>query len=112
MRPDEAARGLALVGRRVSVCDPGGRVTGVFTGVLRPLRYKNKMYVKPEPTPIGADDQGYHLLYAPPGTVLPSPGAGYLTDGALRYTVARQERVLFGSAELYVWAILREYAEV
>ena len=112
MRPDETARGFSLVGGRVSVCAPDGSVTAVFTGVLRPLRFKNRMYVKPEPTPIGADDQGYYVLYAPPGTVLPSPGGGYLSDGAQRYTVARYERVPFGGTELYVRAILRAYGEV
>ncbi len=112
MRGDEAAKGLARVGGPIAVHDAQGAVAERFTGVLRPLRYKNRMYVKPEPTPIGADDQSYYLLYAPPDVTLPPSGGGYLSDGTGRFTVIRQEVVRFGALPMYIWAILRDYTEV
>ena len=98
---DIMANVLEKYGRRVSDDE------NTWTAYISPLRYKNKMYLRPENTDIGKADDGYYL-YVGPGTVDIEECSGYLECLDEYYTVDKTEKVYFGNDAVYVWAILRK----
>lgn len=82
----------------------------VYSALVEPLRYKNKMYMIGNFTEIGHYGESYYLYIGPPEKIL-----GNLSSNALlhtadnrKYNIFRTEVVKYSGKSLYVWAIIRE----
>ena len=95
-------------GESVFVSDGGWR-SEVYYACIRPLRYKNKMYMTGNLTEIGHYDEGYYLYIGPPNILLEGLTLRAVLTAASgkKYSIFRTERVCVGSETVYVWAILR-----
>ena len=79
-------------GRQMILTEPGGHKTPPFYALLRPLRYKNKMYLFGVNTPIGYNSQGHYFYIGPPAPDICQEGA-VISLGAEDYRVDRAEKV-------------------
>ena len=80
---------------------------------LQPMRYKNKMYLDSQYTPIGVVDESCFLYLGPPEYDLPEGAYPVLWDETGEgYTCVKQEIIRFGRQPVYVWAILRKEESV
>lgn len=76
---------------------------------LRPLRYKNKLYIEGTPTEIGTIDSGFFLFLAPPSMQIDKVGnTGYISQGTKKYHIERWEEITFGEDVFFIWAVLEE----
>lgn len=103
---------LGRYGQTVSLHLPDGWSSGDFGAMIRPLRYKNKMYLDGVNTQIGFNAQG-HYLYIGPSThdiTLLADGAWILSHG-IKYRIDRAEKVRLGDSVLFIWAIIRTIVE-
>ncbi len=94
-------------GRSLISIGEGGEPSPPYRALLRPLRYKNKMYLFGVNTPIGYNSQGHYLYIGPPKPDLSQKGIS-IGAGGKNYRVDRAEKVHKGDKVLYIWAILRE----
>lgn len=94
-------------GRTILALNSGGEPSPPYQALLRPLRYKNKMYLFGVNTPIGYNSQGHYLYIGPPKPDLGQKGISVRADGK-NYRVDRAEKVHKGDGVLYIWAVLRE----
>lgn len=101
-------------GREIRLKKNSGWVSPVFHGFIQPLRYKNKIYLDGVYTVIGFDNQGKYLYIGPTNHDLTK--LNYLEDiieaDGTKYIIDRAEKVYYGNAPAYIWAIIREVVEV
>ena len=98
-------------GRTVELNTDG--TTKGFKAFIKPLRYKNKMYLDGVYTQIGFNSQGHYLYIGPPDPdlTLVKDNAFLFSDGT-KYQIDRAERVYNGDSIFYIWAIIRTIVEV
>ena len=102
----------ARFGQRLRLVPPEGEPGGYFSAFLRPLRYKNKMYLDGVNTEIGFNAQGHYLYIGPPSVDLTAAAEGTLLQaGVTLYKIDRCEKVFFKNEPLYIWAIVRTVVE-
>lgn len=97
-------------GRSLFLSDPDGWRSPTYHAFLQPLRYKNKMYLEGNYTPIGRDPNNLYLYIGPKQhdlTRLPKGSRVTDADGNL-YCIQRAEKVCRGDAPYYFWAILKQ----
>jgi len=100
---------METYGRRVQI-QIGSETPGApFGAFIRPLRYKNKMYLGGVNTRIGFDREGYYLYLGPPAHDLTAAvnDLRILTQDGDAYTVDRAESIFVGDTVSHIWAILR-----
>lgn len=86
----------------------------VFNAFIQPLRYKNKLYMTGDFTPIGRNRQDVYLYIGPKNHDLTKFDSSYRicdSDGNA-YMVERAEKINFKNEIVYIWAIIRKVAEV
>lgn len=101
--------GIKRYGRSVYITD-GRMTTDVFTVMIQPLRYKNKMYMSGDFTEIGHYEEGYYLYIGPADrdiSGLTRNARIHTADGKL-YSIHRTEKLYIGEDVLYIWAIIRK----
>ena len=76
--------------------------------IIQPMRYKNKMFLDSQITPIGTVDESCFLYLGPPDVYLEenSPVCNIHFNG-LRFMVVKTELLFFGGQHILNWAILR-----
>lgn len=101
-------------GREIRLRKDDGWYSPIFHGFIQPLRYKNKIYLDGVYTVIGFDNQGKYLYIGPPEHDLTSfdSATGHIEADGAKYTIDRAEKVFYGDAPVYIWAIIREIVEV
>lgn len=94
-------------GREVTLTFPDG-TKGTGRCVIRPLRYRNKMYIEGVGTDLGREEDSYFEMFAPPGFIPPGDLADHLlADGhSGSYAFIRRDTVYKGDAPVYDWAVL------
>lgn len=101
-------------GREIRLGKEDGWRSSIFHGFIQPLRYKNKIYLDGVYTVIGFDNQGKYLYIGPPDYDLTNfdSSTGFIISDGVKYTIDRAEKVYYGDAPVYIWAIIREIVEV
>ena len=89
-----------------------GGFDSTFKALLRPLRYKNKIYLSGIPTELGYDSLQKYLLITTPDVPLELiDGNSYIIRyGEHQYSIDHCEKVYFGNTPLYYWAIASKEA--
>ena len=107
----EIEKGITKYGRSVYITDDAW-TSAVFKAFVRPLRYKNKMYMSGDYTALGHFDEGYYLYIGPPDIDIEnlSEHARLHTDDMKKYQVHKAETVYSSETPIYIWAIIREKA--
>lgn len=100
-------------GKSVYLTHAGGWRSIIYNAFIQPLRYKNKMYMTGEFTPIGRNSEDVYLYLGPKS---PNISRGfqhfkvYDLDGNV-YLIDRAEEVFFKNDIIYIWAIIRKVSE-
>ncbi len=86
----------------------GAQTVNTFYGLLQPLRYKNKIYLKGVATELGYDSLKKYLLLSPADIDLSDVDG---TEIALyrentHLSIDHTEKVYFGSSPCYTWSIV------
>ncbi len=86
----------------------------VFNAFIQPLRYKNKLYMTGNFTPIGRNPQDVYLYMGPKNHDLTKLNSSYrLCDSSGNaYMIERAEQIIFKNEIVYIWAIIRKTTEV
>lgn len=85
----------------------------VFNAFIQPLRYKNKLYMAGDFTPIGRNTQDVYLYIGPKNHDLTNLDASYRIFDAndISYMIDRAEKITFKNEVVYIWAIIRKVKE-
>ena len=85
-----------------------------FSAFLQPLRYKNKLYMTGDFTPIGRNTQDLYLYIGPKEHDISQSPETYTIHDQLgnTYIIDRAEKILFRNEVIYIWAIIRKTTEV
>ncbi|MEG1835717.1 MAG: hypothetical protein RR239_00985 [Oscillospiraceae bacterium] len=105
----EVTKSISKFGRKINILD-GAWKSRPFKAFIQPLRYKNKMYLNGNFTPIGRDSTGYFLYIGPISHSLSalSTSARIVDSDNHKYSVERSETVYFKDKPFYIWAVIRE----
>lgn len=104
---------LRKVGRTVYLSGAYGWRSEKFNALIQPLRYKTKLYLSGERTPLGVNKNDVFLYIGPPRHDLTKLGPSYRindSDGK-KYTVDKTEKIFVGDEAVYVWAVIRKTTE-
>lgn len=99
-------------GRSIFIKGADGWESPLFNAFIQPLRYKNKLYLYGDYTPIGINKNDLYLYIGPPSRDLSKLDSTYrLYDGEFLYLIDRAEKVYLGNTPQYVWAVIRKTTE-
>ncbi len=85
-----------------------------FKAFIQPLRYKTKVYMTGEVTPIGRNQNNVYLYLGPAKHDLTKLNQSYILhdfDGN-SYFIDRSEKITVNEKIVYIWAIIRKITEV
>ncbi len=101
-------------GSTVYITHGDGWRSGNFKAFIQPLRYKTKMYMTGEITPLGRNQNNVYLYLGPAAHDLTRLSRDYIlhTLNGDSYTVDRSELVTISEKTVYVWAVIRKITEV
>lgn len=104
---------LRRFGRTVSLSGADGWQSEEFNAFIQPLRYKTKLYLSGDFTPVGVNKNNVYLYIGPPRHDLTKLDETYrITDGdGCKYMVDKTEKIYIGDDPLYVWAVIRQTTE-
>ena len=80
---------------------------------LQPLRYKNKLYMTGDFTPIGRNTHDIYLYLGPKAHDITKLDNTYrvVDVHTNKYVVDRAEEIKFNDETVYIWAIIRKVSE-
>lgn len=104
---------LKNFGSTIYIKNQSGWQSNVFNAFIQPLRYKNKLYLTGDFTPIGKNPQDVYLYIGPKDHNLIGLNSSYRICDANNnaYIIDRAENVMFKNEIIYVWAIIRKVTE-
>lgn len=104
---------LRRYGRTVFLTGSDGWKSEKFSAFIQPLRYKTKLYLSGEPTPIGINRNSVYLYIGPARHDLTKLDGSYriLDSEQNTYSVDRAEKIFVGDSFVYIWAVIRETSE-
>ena len=82
----------------------------IYSALVQPLRYKNKMYVAGTNTEIGLAEENYYLYIGPAEKDLKKYGLSAMlhTADGKSYEVHKSEKIYNGENVWYIWAVVKE----
>ncbi len=100
-------------GNTVYLSDKDGWTSPVFNAFIQPLRYKNKLYMTGDFTPIGRNTQDLYLYLGPKSHDFSDSSKNYKIHDSFdnAYIVDRAEPIIFKGEAIYIWAIIRKVLE-
>ncbi len=107
-------KALKAYGSSVFLSGNDGWQTEFFRAFIQPLRYKTKMYMEGEHTPIGINKNDVYLYIGPAKhdlTKLNSSHRIHDKDNNL-YMIDRAEKIQVNDKIVYIWAVIRKTTEV
>ncbi len=108
------SKALNKYGCSVSLSGADGWKTEIFRAFIQPLRYKTKMYMEGEHTPIGINRNDVYLYLGPANhdlTRLDNTHRIHDNNGN-KYMIDRAEKILVNDKIVYIWAVIRKTTEV
>lgn len=100
-------------GNSVFLTAPDGWKSCVYNAFIQPIRYKTKLYMMGDFTPLGANKNTVCLYLGPAAhdlTKLTYAHRIHDSDGN-KYKIDRAEKIRVGNKAVYIWAIIRQTAE-
>lgn len=100
-------------GSTVHITNSDNWSSPVFNAFIQPLRYKNKLYMTGDFTPIGKNTQDVYLYLGPKKHDLTQLDSSYRINDATNgvYIIDRAEKINFKNEAVYIWAIIRKVTE-
>ncbi len=84
-----------------------GKETVAVNALIRPMRYKNKLYIDMERTDLGFRDSECFLYLGP---AVPdfcgNEGITVVSSNNKQYSVSRADRITLSGKTVYIWAVL------
>ena len=104
---------LNRYGGSVFISSADGWNSPHFKAFIQPLRYKTKLYLEGEYTPIGVNKNDVYLYIGPAGHDLTKLDRTYRIHDREnnRYMIDRAERIIVNDTTVYIWAIIRKTTE-
>ncbi len=105
---------LRKYGISVFLSGEDGWESPVFRAFVQPLRYKTKLYMEGERTPIGINKNDVYLYIGPANhdlTKLDLTHRIHDKDNN-RYMIDRAEKIMVNNKIVYIWAVIRKTTEV
>ena len=100
-------------GNTVYITGRDGWKSSSFKAFIQPLRYKTKLYMEGEHTPIGINHNDVYLYIGPADHRLDKLDRTcriHDKDNS-RYMIDRAERIIVNDTTVYIWAIIRKTTE-
>ena len=99
---------LDAYGDTVQLSSNGTTFSEEYRAFLRPLRYKNKMYLDGTCSIIGHVDQSYYLYIGPADkNICGLPVTAKVRCGNIYYCCTRAEKVTLSNEVVYMWGVVR-----
>lgn len=85
----------------------------LFKAFIQPLRYKTKLYLEGEYTPIGINKNDVYLYIGPGDHDLTKLDRTYRIHDKdnNRYMIDRAEKIIVKDSIVYIWAVIRKTTE-
>lgn len=105
---------LKAYGRSIFITDNDGWESPVFRAFIQPLRYKTKLYLQGEHTPIGVNKNDVYLYIGPADHDLTRLNSSYRIHDRDKntYMIDRAEKIMVKDTIVYIWAVIRKTTEV
>ncbi len=100
-------------GNAVYITGPDDWKSSSYRAFIQPIRYKTKLYMEGDHTPIGNNHNDVYLYIGPADHRLDRLDRRYRIHDKEdnRYMIDRAERIIVNDKALYIWAILRKTTE-
>ena len=104
---------LNRYGRTVLLTGADGWKSAKFNAFIQPLRYKTKLYLSGEVTPIGINRNSLYLYIGPARHDITRLDGSYriIDSEQNAYSVDRAEKIFVGDSVVYIWAVIRQTTE-
>ena len=104
---------LNKFGNSIYITGADGWKSPIFSAFIQPLRYKNKLYMSGDVTPIGINRNNVYLYIGPAGHDLTRLDKTYRIHDSDNnsYLIDRAERIKVKNNILYIWAVIRQTTE-
>jgi hypothetical protein len=100
-------------GCSVHISGADGYHSTPFRAFIQPLRYKTKLYLQGEHTPIGVNRNDVYLYIVPANHDLTKLDSTYRIHDKEnnKYMIDRAEKIMVQDTIVYVWAVIRKTTE-
>ncbi len=104
---------LSRCGNSVYLGGSDGWHSSYFKAFIQPLRYKTKLYMVGERTPIGNNHNDVYLYIGPPSHDLTKLNSTYRIYDFEKtaFSIDRAEKITVNNEVVYIWAIIRKVVE-
>lgn len=105
---------LKKYGVSVFLTGEDGWQSPIFRAFIQPLRYKTKLYMEGEHTPIGINRNDVYLYIGPADHDLTKLNITHRIHDKdnNKYMIDRAERINLNDKTVYIWAVIRKTTEV
>ncbi len=106
------SRTIKRYGNTVYITAADGWKSPSFKAFIQPIRYKTKLYMEGDHTPIGINNNDVYLYIGPGDHNLEKLSKRHrIHDKNYEYLIDRAERIIVNDTTVYVWAIIRKVTE-
>lgn len=104
---------LNKFGNSIYITGANGWKSPIFSAFIQPLRYKNKLYMSGDVTPIGVNRNNVYLYIGPAGHNLTRLDKTYRIHDSDNnsYLIDRAEKIKVKNNIVYIWAVVRQTTE-
>ncbi len=104
---------LDKFGNTVYISGDDGWKSATFNAFVQPLRYKTKLYMTGDVTPIGINRNNVYLYIGPASHDLTRLDKTYRIHDRENnsYIIDRAERITVKNNTVYIWAVIRQTTE-
>lgn len=104
---------LKTYGRSIYITSFDGWESTIFRAFIQPLRYKTKLYLQGEYTPIGVNKNDVYLYIGPADHDLTKLDTSYRIHDSDKnsYMIDRAEKIMIKDTIVYIWAVIRKTTE-
>lgn len=105
---------LNKYGNSVFISGADGWKSPLFSAFIQPLRYKNKLYMTGDITPLGINRNSVYLYIGPARHDLTKLDKSYRIHDSENntYLIDRAEKIAVKNNVIYIWAVIRQTTEV
>lgn len=105
---------LNKYGNTVHLSGTDGWTSPLFNAFIQPLRYKTKLYMTGDVTPIGINRNSVYLYIGPARHDLTKLDKNYRIHDSENntYLIDRAEKIPVKNNAVYIWAVIRQTTEV
>ena len=104
---------LQKYGKTVHITGEDGWSTPLYHAFIQPLRYKTKLYMAGDVTPIGTNHNSVYLYIGPSNHDLTKLDKSHTVHDSQgnHYFIDRAEKIFIKDNVVYIWAVIRLITE-